>query len=1370
MTMNYLFQKAKLSSLLTCILLFAFLNTAFTQFVPEWDASLGGNIWEELNSVEQTADGGFIMAGFSSSSQDGDVSGITNGGGDYWVVKTDDQGQIQWENNFGGNQLERPWQVLPTDDGGYLVAGYSPSNISGDKTEDSRGGDDYWVVKMDNTGNYQWDRTYGGDNLDWCYDMIQLNDGGFLLGGRSLSGVSGEKTEPNNGSWDYWLVKIDASGNLLWDKTLGGADEDLLTEMQLAPDGNVIIAGGTSSSMTGDVASTSYGVKDFWLTKVDGTNGDLIWEQRYGGTDEDEIFSMVQTSDGGYLLGGGSRSNANPGIKTEDNFGIVDMWIVKVDAAGAIEWDRTFGGDGLDNCYNVRQNSIGYYVISGFSNSVMTGNKTTGTNGGYDYWILYLNPSGDKLWESSLGGAQDDVLENAFQTTDGGFLLAGHSSSDVSGDKVDPSNGFNDFWIIKTLCNITLDLQDTMVCPNEPVELNAFEGTDCVNCVWTWGDSPTSDSIRLITTDVTTTYNITLTDDVGCSTTDEVTITVLPTNFNDNLDDAETICNGSSTTLNAGNAGSNYTWSTGAMTQIINASLSDTYFVTVTDNNGCTFLDSTVVTVANSIVVNLGNDTTICANGGSVTLDAGNPGLNYLWSPGMQTTQTISVSTPGNYSVVVSDATGSCSDTDEINIDNYDSPIILSSMVACNDTNTFYTVTLEITGGDVNTYTMSGNGGTFNGNIFTSVPIPKDAAYTFFLSDGGGCTPVPTGGIYDCDCSSDGGTLDPTAITVCGDSLGTVVALTPAFGDANDIVLFALHENPVFDNNTVVFYQELPSFEFQTGIIYGQTYYITTLSGNEIPAGSILLEDGCLGMSNSVPITFYQSPIAEIGSQSTLEISCGEPLIVLDGSGSAVPGGGPIFYAWEAFDGGNIIGNPNVATVEIDAAGTYVLTITNGGGCTATDTLGITDNGTIPLVTIATPNQLSCIDTIVTLDASNSVSGPEYSINWAGGTLTDTTSLMVNVTEPGVYLLTITDNSNGCSATQSTTVLANYDTPTASVNPLFYMDCTTGMVSMTASVFPPEPDYLIEWTTVDGEILDGADEFTAIGGLEGIYAVKITNVESGCFGETATTILPNQFRPRSAFLKYTFPLCLGDSNGTMRVDSVLSGTAPFEYSFNGEPFTTDTFNLQLSAGENNIAVRDAFGCLWDTTIVFNDGKELLVDLEETYGLIELGDSIQLEAVGSEDIDSVFWESPTMLSCSNCLYPWITPTADSMTIGVQLFTVEGCTGRDEIVVRVKKDRRVYIPNAFSPNGNRKNEFFSVFTGKGTKSIRFLRVYNRWGGLIYESRNLTLGDKKNGWNGNYKNEDPALPGVYIFVVEVEFLDGEVKQYRGDFTLYK
>ncbi|MFK7808679.1 MAG: gliding motility-associated C-terminal domain-containing protein, partial [Saprospiraceae bacterium] len=835
------------------------------------------------------------------------------------------------------------------------------------------------------------------------------------------------------------------------------------------------------------------------------------------------------------------------------------------------------------------------------------------------------------------------------------------------------------------------------------------------------------------------------------------------------LEESITLCNGDNETLNAGNAGNTFNWSTGANTQIINVSTADTYIVTVSDANGCSFVDSTVVFLQNNIDVNLGNDTTICPTS-SLILDAGNPGLSYLWSPDGQTTQTITVSGAGTYSVVAGDPSSSCFGTDEISVTVHDPPSLVSSMVACNDTNTFYTVTIEVTGGDADSYIMDGPGGSFNGNIYTSVPIPKDEAYTFFLSDGVSCIPVASGGIYDCDCTSDGGALENTPITICGDQVADVEVLVAATTDDNDIVRYALHESVPFDGNDIVYFATTPFFNFQFGMEYGQTYFITALSGNELTPGEVLLEDGCLGVSNSVPITFFQNPEVSIEFQGTLEVSCSDPSLILDGSSSFDPSGGTINYNWSAANSGNIVGATNTAMADINAAGTYYLSVSNSGGCTAIDSVEVVSNGDLPNINIETPLTVSCRDSIVILNASGSDSGPDYSITWGGDILSGETTLTPSVGSPGTYVLTILNNTNGCSATQPITVPGNFDTPVANVDPVFYMNCTTGMVAMEAFAFPPEPDYLLQWNTEDGEILSGENDWIVTAGSEGIYTIEITNALSGCSDTATTSIQPNLLRPTSSWLKWTFPICLGDDNGTMRVDSVQSGTAPFEYSFNGEPFTTDTFNYQLSAGENTIEIKDFFGCTWDTTVVFREGRELLVDLEEVFGPVELGDSIQLLALGSEDVDSVFWESPTLLSCYDCLDPWILPTDDSLRVGVQLYTPDGCTNRDSILIEVVKFRKVYIPNAFSPNGNRKNEFFSVFNSKEVRNINFLKVYNRWGGVVYEDRDLALNDKKNGWDGTHKNGRDALPGVYIFVVEIEFLDGLVQQYRGDFTLYK
>ncbi|MEM9917844.1 MAG: hypothetical protein AAF990_07100, partial [Bacteroidota bacterium] len=636
--------------------------------VTEWNRGYGGNGWEELNSIQQTADNGYIMTGFSGSSDNGDVTNTNNGNGDFWAAKIDQDGNLEWQQLYGGNQLDRARIVRQTTDGGFIFGGWSASGISGNKSEPSRGLDDYWVVKTDVLGNIQWEHTYGGDGLDQLFDLIQTSDGGYLLGGNSTSAISGERSQPSRGGQDWWVIKIDASGNIQWDMAYGGSDEERLNEFIEAPDGNYVIAGGTRSDVGGDVTTALLGVKDFWLLKVDAMNAGILWERRYGGTDEDEVNSFTMTSDGGYLLGGGSRSDAYPGQKADNRRNLVDMWIVKTDPTGAIQWERTLSGNGanaITNCYTVKENSIGNFLIGGVSDSNAGFEKSDDSKGGYDFWMLYADPMGNILWDLTLGGDQPESMENLFQTSDGGYLFAGHSSTDVSGDKTDPGKGLNDFWILKTGCNLTLDLPDVSVCAGEEVVVDAYDPS-CISCSWQWEDGNTTDSIRSLIFNTDVTFRVTLTDGAGCARIDDLNVTALARPSLD-LGNDQSICNGSSLLLDAGTAAS-YDWSTNDQTQQITVDQAGQYRVTITDANGCTAEDSIQVSFSSPFVVDLGPDSSFC-QGGSIVLDAGNPGSSYQWSNG-GTNQTRRFDQPGTYAVTVTDNTN-CQVSDTVTLSVY---------------------------------------------------------------------------------------------------------------------------------------------------------------------------------------------------------------------------------------------------------------------------------------------------------------------------------------------------------------------------------------------------------------------------------------------------------------------------------------------------------------------------------------------------------------------------------------------------------------------------------------------------------------------------------------------------------------------------
>lgn len=227
-------------------LLCALMSTSFCWAQEiEWQNTIGGNGHDYLQSIQQTTDGGYILAGHSQSNISGDKTENNIGGSDYWLLKTDAEGNIQWQNTIGGNNADNLYSIKQTADGGYILGGWSNSDISGDKTENSNGGWDYWIVKTDATGNIQWQNTIGGSGSDELYCIQQTADGGYILGGNSDSNISGDKTENSIGGldWDYWIVKTDASGNVQWENTIGGTLTDRLKSVQQTIDGGYILGG-----------------------------------------------------------------------------------------------------------------------------------------------------------------------------------------------------------------------------------------------------------------------------------------------------------------------------------------------------------------------------------------------------------------------------------------------------------------------------------------------------------------------------------------------------------------------------------------------------------------------------------------------------------------------------------------------------------------------------------------------------------------------------------------------------------------------------------------------------------------------------------------------------------------------------------------------------------------------------------------------------------------------------------------------------------------------------------------------------------------------------------------------------------------------
>ena len=387
-----------------------------------WQKSLGGTESESGHLVLQTLDGGYIICG-NTSSIDGDVTGLHVDffhEDDYWIVKTDNAGNIEWQKCLGGTESDRGNAIYQTADSGYVVIGEASSNDGDVAFHYGCNGcpEDFWIVKIDKNGNLEWQKTYGGTGYDFAQSIIQTANGGYIAVGVTTS-IDGDVTG-NHGGFDAWVIRLDSAGNLLWQKCYGGSAGDALYSVAEVSNGEFVIAGNTDSD-DGDV-SNNHGVEDAWLLKINNL-GTILWQKCFGGSSGDNSFSMEMTTDGGFVMTG--ETDSNDGDVT-GNHGQGDFWIIKTDQNGNLEWQKCLGGSSPDIAYSVKQCSDNGFIIAGFSESNdgdVTGNHSGGSCGPTcrDFWVVKLSPSGTNVQDvasfEKLSTAIDDKLHYSLSSS-----------------------------------------------------------------------------------------------------------------------------------------------------------------------------------------------------------------------------------------------------------------------------------------------------------------------------------------------------------------------------------------------------------------------------------------------------------------------------------------------------------------------------------------------------------------------------------------------------------------------------------------------------------------------------------------------------------------------------------------------------------------------------------------------------------------------------------------------------------------------------------------------------------------------------------------------------------------------------------------
>ncbi len=366
-------------------------------------------------------------------------------------------GEMDWVKSFGGTGEETAQAVIQTSDGGFAVLGYS-SSTDGDIVGKTTEVNDYWLLKLDAEGNLLWNKTYGGTKDDRGQSVVQTSEGGYAIVGYAMSD-DGDGSN-NEGFHDNWILRLDANGNILWEKSFGFSGHDHSYDVTQTSDGGLFFAGFldvTSSGGEGNTGKGSYltrhGVGEFWGTKLD-IDGNLVWRRYFGGTNNDRSFGVLEANDGGLLMAGASESND---FDVSNSKGSYDFWVVKVSSTGTLLWESSFGGTGIDKSYDIVKTNDNAYVITG--NTFSTDTDISRNNGESDVWLIKIDDNGNLVWEKTFGGTAFDAARGLSTTADGGFVIAGNSKS-VDGD-LQENKGENDLWIVKTDSAGNLTYQST---------------------------------------------------------------------------------------------------------------------------------------------------------------------------------------------------------------------------------------------------------------------------------------------------------------------------------------------------------------------------------------------------------------------------------------------------------------------------------------------------------------------------------------------------------------------------------------------------------------------------------------------------------------------------------------------------------------------------------------------------------------------------------------------------------------------------------------------------------------------------------------------------------------------------------------------
>jgi gliding motility-associated-like protein len=793
-------------------------------------------------------------------------------------------------------------------------------------------------------------------------------------------------------------------------------------------------------------------------------------------------------------------------------------------------------------------------------------------------------------------------------------------------------------------------------------------------------------------------------------------------------------CVGLSTTLSAGTGFASYQWSNGATTNSITVNQPGTYTLDVTDAGGCTGTAMAQVIENPLPMPQISGDLDFCA-GLSTQLSATPGFVDYTWSTGAPTTM-ITVNTPGGYSVTVEDSNGCINETSTTVIEQA-LPVfsIVGPTNFCVDSSTILNVQ------------------------------PAFAAYTWSTGSDQQSVEVSNGGTVGVTVTDANGCISSGAQTVATVPLPLADAGNPQSLDC-EVLEVNIGGNGSTTGNQFTYQWTgpgiTPANESLLSPTVGEPGTYTLQVTNETY--------GCLSAPAQVAITdLAYTP------QIVLEVldilDCATATVQIDARDSD---GGPQFvYQWYDSDL-NPIPGANSLLLQVNQAQFYTLSIIDTiTGCANSDLVEVTENELYPVAEAGLAQLITCGEPIVTLDGSSSQMGGQISYNWTtpNGTIVGNNNASVaSANQPGWYYLLVTDEQNGCANVDSVFVSQNTALPTAQTSDDFELDCNFPTTSLSGAGSSQGSAYTYQWF-LNGNEINNATGLQLTAEAPGTYMLVVTDVNNDCTAQDIVEISLNPAQPQALNFITDTPTCAGDDDGGIILTGVEGGIPPYSYSIGGAPYGNITNYNNLIAGNYQVVVEDATGCLLQTTITVPDGNDLTLELGPDQYLTEgeLADIYPQISVDTAVLVKLDWQTIANLTCPECVIQRDLALDESTQFFLDIEDENGCTARDLLTIFIKKDRNIYVPNAFSPDGNGDNDIFYIFSDDSVEKIRSFLVFNRWGESVFEVYGSQPNDPRWGWDGTYRGE-PVNAAVYVWFAEIEFKNGDVEIIKGDVVIMR